>query len=158
MQKFQWTEGTPLNISLCKSRATISKYSNAKIYNRLLFKLKSQTWREKEKTIFQNKKQSKLKLFKFKRQLSTHSRTMDHLDIQFCMCWHMLWTPFKIVLTSGTFLGPNILNIPLNPLAKSKSIKGRYHRGTAFFKTPQPENNAEGRAASLRCEQRKESE
>lgn len=92
--------------------------------------------KRKRKKFFKAKKWRKLKLFKSKRQQSPHRCTLDQSDIQFCMSYHTLWTPFKIVLTSGTFLDPNILNITLNPLAKSESIKWGNTMGQHFFKCP----------------------
>lgn len=101
VQQFQDIEGAPLNMSLCKSRAKIWTTWMLKLV--IGYSLNITNSRRKRRNSFQDEKQRKLKFFKFRKQLSTHRSNLDNLNIQFSACYHILWTLFKVLLTSETF-------------------------------------------------------
>lgn len=76
------TKRGPLSVASGKPRANTANHSNVKTRNQLLFQLKSLTWGGKEEIVLQNTKQSKLNIFKFKRQLSTHERKRNNSNTQ----------------------------------------------------------------------------
>lgn len=137
----------PMQYFFVQISGKTSNCSNVKTCIQLLFKMTnlkrqrrnnfSKQKQRKEAQAFQAAKYTRSKLKQFK-----HPISMFH---------HILRAPFKILLTSGTFFGLNILNVILNWLATNETVQWRYHSGTTFFETPKPTNNAEGRAATSLC-------